>query len=114
MIGLGEAISSYQAALDDLPPRMTPEFRSKVMIVFVARDALAHVLADGRPITSEALSRITELDQRLKASAMQIDTSIGRATLASWREAIQPPAVAWWWSLDQHAAAAEAQPHPLW
>jgi len=50
----------------------------------------------------------------LKASAMQIDTSIGRATLASWREAIQPPAVAWWWSLDQHAAAAEAQPHPLW
>jgi tetratricopeptide (TPR) repeat protein len=109
-----EAIAAYQLALEGLPGQKTDDSHLKVMSALITRDDLACSLSDARHVISEELSRITELDQRLKESAPTIVAIVGASTLANWRETVQPPAGAWWWHLDERAAAAEPKPHPLW
>lgn len=113
MGSLHEAIFNYQTALDQLPAEKTEAFPSLVLHVLTARDRLAQALAGASP-TDADLNTISALDQHLQARAPQIDAAAGRSTLASWRESAQPPASAWWWRLDERAAAAEPKPSPLW
>lgn len=111
---LDEAIAAYQLALENLSPQSAADCRSTVASVLVARDNLAHVLSNFRATTSEALNCVTALDQRLQANATTIDATVGRSTLARWRETVQPPVSAWWWYLDERAILAESKPPLLW
>lgn len=108
---LDAAIANYQGALEALaePAEETPP---RVLGVLVSRDVLARLLANRSDLTSESLKRIAELDGRLEAKAPDLATRVGPATLASWRAVIQPRTDAWWWSLDETAAAAGS--NPLW
>lgn len=113
MDSLPAAITAYQSALDRLPVPEQEGAPSPVLGVLLARDHLAQAL--GRIIPSAAeLTAIAALDQRLQAGAADIDQATGRTVLAGWRAALQPPASAWWWRLDERAVAAEPQPSALW
>jgi tetratricopeptide (TPR) repeat protein len=114
MAGLDEAVSAYQAARNVLCDPKSDDTSARVMAALLSRDRLAQVLADSAQITPDLLDGISALDRSLKNSAPAIDGAVGRATLAGWREVVQPPASAWWWYLDQAAQAAEPRPHPLW
>lgn len=106
MNNLDDAISAYETALANLPLEKSGDSKTKVMDVFIARDNVAHALAENQAAaTSEVLGRIIELDQILKKAARRISSLVGRPTLPDWRESFQPPESAWWWSLDAHPAA---------
>ena len=113
MVSQSEAISTYQAALNNLPVEKAGDSPQKVMGVLVARDGVARAWSDQQPPSTETVIRLAELDERLKAAATTINAIIGQATLVKWRETMQPPASAWWWYLDERAAA-EPKPDPLW
>jgi tetratricopeptide (TPR) repeat protein len=111
--GIGEAIEVYQEAIESLSAPQAHDVHGRVLRVLVARDELAHCLSKTRSHAPEALKRITNLDQHLKERARTIDTRVGRSTLVSWRETVQPATGSWWWYLDERAAAAEPK-HPFW
>jgi tetratricopeptide (TPR) repeat protein len=111
MDSLGEAIESYQAALETLenpPQREEDDAESKVFSALIARDKVAHVLADPRDITPEELKRLAELDERLESRVSTINPRIKPTTLATWLKTVQPAENAWWWSLFK------SKPNPLW
>jgi tetratricopeptide (TPR) repeat protein len=108
---LGAMLTAYQTALDALA-QPADDHAALVMAALLARDRLAGVLAQSQPTTSD-LSTLTALDRRLQANAVQIDARVGASTLAAWRNAVQPPATAWWWRLDERAAEA-SRPSALW
>jgi hypothetical protein len=83
------------------------------MELLIARDDVARALTANQPVAASTMTRIADLDERLKDSAARIDALVGRKTLANWRQSIHPLKSPWWWSLDERAAAAE-QPGPLW
>lgn len=109
-----QAISDYQAALDDLPQRGDSDAPSRIMTLLVARDEVARELAQGDPVSAPTIIRISSLDEKLKSLASDIDALAGSSTLANWRQSIHPMESAWWWSLDERAAAAEPGHNPLW
>ena len=111
MVTLSEAISAYQTALENLPSQKAEDSPSKLMRVLLARDVVAQTLSNNQVRTPEALNRIVQLDQRLRASAKTVVGTIESATPTTWRESVQPPLSAWWWFLDELAAP---QPDPLW
>jgi tetratricopeptide (TPR) repeat protein len=113
VVSQSEALSTYQAALNNLPVEKADDSPQKVMSVLVARDGVARALSDQQPPSTETVIRLAELDERLKAAATTINVIIGQATLVKWRETMQPPASAWWWHLDERVAA-EDKPAPLW
>lgn len=113
MISIVKTIQAYQVALQNLPSQKAHDLPSKVMGVLLARDNLAHALSDFSSLGPETLSQIIHLGQELKAKAAEIEAVIGHSMLAAWRETVQPPASAWWWYLDEHAATAEPEPSPL-
>jgi tetratricopeptide (TPR) repeat protein len=110
---LPETLTAYQAALDQMATENADALSPHVMSVILSRDRLARVVLAATPAPSE-LSALAVLDQRLQQAATHIDRSVGRATLAAWREAMLPPAAAWWWRLDERAANEEPRPSPLW
>lgn len=106
-----EAVDSYRTALENLSHQEAPYSEASVISVLMARNSVANALANHEPLTADLLSCLTALDRELRTKASAIDAGVGRATLASWREALQPPACAWWWALDELAAAADAKPN---
>lgn len=104
-MAIGAAISLYEEALNNLllkrnrSARREADDELKVMNVLVARDEIEHALS-GQTITVDVLARIAHQDRRLKESVKAITNIVGRSTLSDWRETRQPPASAWWWSLD--------------
>jgi tetratricopeptide (TPR) repeat protein len=111
---LDQAISTYQDALNNLPQHGDDNASSRIMDLFIARDAVAAALEDGQPLSASAVTRITSLDEKLKDAAAKIDAVAGRKTLANWRQSVHPLKSPWWWSLDELAAASEPQSNPLW
>ena len=112
MSELAEALQGYQSALASLPENKTEDAPARVMSVLAARDNLARAMAAAPAPGSDALSQVSELDQRLKSNAPRIKSLVGASTLANWRETVQPQPSAWWWSLD--ALAQEPSPSPVW
>jgi len=110
---LGEAIAGYATALDALASGVT-DTQAGVLEMLLARDALARALASAPNPTPETLSRVAELDARLRGQAAAVAASVGSRTLAGWRSATQPPGTAWWWSLDTIADSAASASHPIW
>jgi len=105
MNNLDETISDYAKALEHTHSDKPECPKSKVMDVFIARDRVAHVLANTQLATSYSLGRITELDQELRKDATRINSMANGPTLANWRESLRPAESAWWWWLDVHPAA---------
>ena len=105
---VAEAIARYAAVLDAIG-EIGP------LDALIARDALARALAaKSASVTPGDVRHVAELDQRLRAQAVAIASSTERPKFATWRNAIQPPASAWWWSLDGIADSAVPVPHPIW
>src|SRR6266851_917815 len=82
------------------------------MTLLIARDEVAHALAETRCVSSSTMIGVNILDERLRRESAAIDASAGRATLANWRQSIHPLKSPWWWSLDERAA--DADHNPLW
>jgi tetratricopeptide (TPR) repeat protein len=112
VISLDAAIVAYRAALDDLRAGETAGATTRTMRVLLARDAVVQALAG--PATAEELAELAELDGQLQAAAPAIEHAVGRGTLARWRDAVGPQPAAWWWALDQIAAATEPRPSIGW
>jgi tetratricopeptide (TPR) repeat protein len=110
---LATALTAYETALNHIATQTDNAVTPFVMRVLLTRDQIAHALPT---VTLDAnqLTTLAALDQRLQQCALVIDQRAGRATLVAWREAVQPPANAWWWRLDERAATAEPRPSPLW
>lgn len=107
---LAEVIASYQTALDRLAAGQTDS--AQTLAILLARDAVAAAMSRGQP-TAAQLQAVAALDTRLQANTAVLDRACGRATLAAWRAARQPPAGTWWWQLDERAAEA-GKPSPIW
>ena len=113
MDSLARALAAYETALNQLAAQTADSLTAHVMSVLLTRDRIAHALPTAT-LDATQLTNLAALDARLQQSATSIDQSVGRATLVAWREAAQPALNAWWWRLDERAAAAEPKPHPLW
>jgi tetratricopeptide (TPR) repeat protein len=99
-------LSAYREAVEDLPRTPGDTAPARVMRTLLARDRLAEAMSiPGASLPGDALVRIIALDERLKASAGELDSAVGSEVLTGWRETLRPPRDAWWWSLDERAAA---------
>ena len=114
MPALDAALTAYRSELDELHVQMEADPVMPALRVLLARDELARVLAVERSLAFEALAALTKLDGRLRADALRIERAIGSKTLADWRQTVNPPAGAWWWSLDQIARDAAPRPSAVW
>lgn len=106
-------MASYEAALD-LPDGQAADYQARLVRLLTARDDLASALAAARPLSPEMVARLAALDEQLKQKAPAMAGAAGSAALASWRDAVQPPDSAWWWRLDERAAALAPKPSALW
>lgn len=113
MLSLKEAIAAYETALEYVADQSGDPLRVALMSVLVARDGVASALTHDRPMDAQGLARVMELDSRLKARAPALVAQVGPAALADWREAVQPPANAWWWYLDGRATSSPGS-HVFW
>jgi len=99
-----DAIATYAALLDSGPP----------LEVLAARETLARVLAEAATLAPEDLRQVAQLDTRLRANAAAIAASAGGSALVAWRNAVQAPPSAWWWSLDEIADSQAPAANPAW
>jgi tetratricopeptide (TPR) repeat protein len=106
------AIPAYQEALDGLRASSSADVAAATMQVLLARDAVAQA-ASGTS-TAEALAELARLDGQLQAAAPIIVEAVGDDTLARWRASTGPPPSAWWWALDEIAAATSPKPSIGW
>jgi tetratricopeptide (TPR) repeat protein len=111
------ALAYYRAGLNELesPGDDRGLYQRRIMRVLAARDSVAAVLsAHGTAGWAAEFLDLASLDERFQNGAEAIDRNVGRSELASWRASRQPPTGAWWWSLDECAAARQAsQVSPL-
>jgi len=114
MTRVEHAIEDYRTALAALPAKGDSDAASKGMALLLARDELSRSLIDDPAQTEATLITVCELDERLKQAACTLDQAVGRSSLADWRQSIHPLESAWWWRLDEQAAAAEPGQNPLW
>ncbi len=94
---LGRTLERYSAtltALEEARPRPSAE---QVLAVLKARDGVHAALTDTAQDPVGGLIAIVQLDSRLKRQAERITHT---AKLAEWRTSFNPPAQAWWWSLE--------------
>ena len=112
MISLEAAIAAYRAALADLRSGETDDAAARTLRVLLARDEVAAALAE--PASAAALAELAELDGQLQGAAPAIAHAVAGRTLAGWRDAVGPQPAAWWWALDQVAAAAAPRPSIGW
>ena len=111
--GMFAALTAYQAAMAELPQGKTDDAPRKVLQVVVAREQLAHKLAEAGPPNAEELDHIAALDCQLRAGAAGIVSVLAEDTFAHWRDTFQPQTQAWWWRLDEVAADADANAYPV-
>lgn len=106
MSGAEEAISTYKEVLEKFPAREDEDAQLKILSILIARDTVAHALANTTPVSSAALVQLTALDQQLKASANEVVRIVSPSKLATLRETMEVPESRWWWHPDK--------PNPLW
>ena len=112
MTGPDAAIIAYREALDALRASEYAGAAAGTLRVLLARDAVAQATAG--TTTSEALTELAALDGQLQAAAPIIAAAVGGDTLARWRASAGPPSYAWWWALDEIAAANAPKPWLGW
>ena len=112
MAGLDAAIMAYREALEALRASEPADAAAGAMGVILARDAVAQ--ATSGTTTPEALTELARLDGQLQAAAPAIVAAVDADTLARWRASAGSPPSAWWWALDNVAAAKEPRPWIGW
>ncbi len=106
------AILAYREALNALRASEPAGAAAETLRVLLARDAVAQ--ATSGATTPETLTEVAALDGQLQSAAPVIVDAVGGDTLARWRASAGPPSYAWWWSLDEIAAASEPKPWLGW
>ena len=96
-------INDYQVAIKNLEKADCDSTRSHILAVLNARDAVQVALKEEKSIPNNWLEKVIELDATLQKNAELITKIIGTQELANWRSSINPPAEAWWWSLEKIA-----------
>lgn len=108
--GSRELIEKVQEALRRPPadsPHASPP--AGLLDLLLTRDEIRRLSAEGPTASATLITRLAELDQRLKEWAKKRRVGADRAAMSRWRNSIQPVAGQWWWYLDD-----EAKPHALW
>ena len=108
---LSESIVKYENVLNDLETALERHAKDKgrcreseVFRALIARDDVAAAMTSNQPVKDATLSRIIKLDRKLKRNATTVYRALGRFTFEDWRDTVNPPDHAWWWSLDEYAA----------
>jgi hypothetical protein len=106
---LNSDISAYAQAVNGLGSASDAEFPDATLRALSARDKVAHTLSQGAPsIALSDMTQLTDADRQLASSAAKIKATVKAETLTSWRNSINPNSSAWWWKLDEMAAANKA------
>ena len=114
MAALSEQISRYAQSVADLRAASASDFSSAALNTLTARDDVAVQLDDkADSINGADLELLTRADQRLVELAPKHELILGRETLAKWRHSRAPDNKAWWWSLDELAAARTSWPNRI-
>jgi len=108
---LDMALSDYASALTALQAAPSP---SAVLAALLARDRLAALFAPAPAGEPAEMLRLAELDDQLKKLAPAAADAVMPSAFVAWRESRQPLAYAWWWRLDERAAAAPPHFTALW
>ena len=100
----------YEAAIAQLTQAIAETKPDEVLLpaileALAARDALHTQLPAASAVTGAALSLIAHLDQHLKDQAATIERCLNTI---DWQTSFNPPATAWWWSLQPEL------PTPWW
>ncbi len=77
---------------------MTPEL---ALETFIARDAVATVLASDLSVPASCRRDVVEVDRSLRRIQYVIVDAIGVSRLTAWRESLAPDSQRWWWRLDE-------------
>jgi tetratricopeptide (TPR) repeat protein len=105
-----EQITRYQLAIDRLENPTEPDLPGAALLALLSRDTIDRSLKSENDVASPAaIAQLAENDRRLRALAPTIDESIGSDTISAWRKTMGADEGAWWWSLDELAAAKQRQ-----
>jgi tetratricopeptide (TPR) repeat protein len=96
------AITAFELSLTNLPAKETNDYEKRFLEALNARVAVARIISGMYPVKYDALTRLLEADRRLKAEVKRIEEVVGLDNMTSWREALQSPAIGWWWSLEKY------------
>ena len=108
---LTAALAGYEAALAGARVGLSAStLRSAVL----ARDDLATRLLYAPAPSGPDLTRLAGLDEQLKKLAPAAADMVAPSVWVAWRESRQAPATAWWWRLDERAAASPPRFAALW
>jgi tetratricopeptide (TPR) repeat protein len=96
------ATGRYQTALSCLDKKPRVKISSQqVLEILAARDELQQTLKNEQLISPDLLSKIYDLDVKLKRNTNRINRAI---ILADYRESLPTPPQDWWWQLDSRNA----------
>ncbi|RCJ19771.1 hypothetical protein A6S26_03260 [Nostoc sp. ATCC 43529] len=96
---MSHVFNDYLQALLAIEEAKSDVSQKQVLAVLLARDAVhAELMLKATRIPPDEVSKLMELDRRLKAQANKI---VKAGQLKDWRSSIHPPAEAWWWFLEQ-------------
>ena len=112
MAGLDAAIIAYREALEALRASAPADAAAGTIAVILARDTVAQ--ATSGTTTPEVLTELARLDGQLQAAAPVIVAAVGADMLMRLRASAGSPPSAWWWALDEIAAANEPKPWIGW
>lgn len=100
------AVEAYERALNRLAKKIG---ESEILEALAARETLASALQTHHHLRN--LGNVLALDDRLRAHVTAITDTISADRLRDWRETVGAVPAAWWWRLDEVAAAQDS---PLW
>jgi tetratricopeptide (TPR) repeat protein len=115
-LDLTEAVSTYQTALQELPPQKADSTAEQIMHAMVARENLARMLAKTSIVSPTLLKQIADLDLQFRSNntRSRITELVKPSMLKAWRQTVQAPISAWWWALEDPATDIVEPPNPLW
>ncbi len=91
------ALVRYRGALECLDHSQTSLSTEQALEILSARDALQNELKKTEQVSVNILSKLMELDLRLKQKAGKI---LKVLNLAEYRQSLSVPSQDWWWHLD--------------
>lgn len=95
---LFSATEHYAQALETFQDVPDTPSRLQALEVLKARDRVQVLLSDKAPDSSEALSRVLELDELMLKQSIRMQSVLD---FAAARAKLVPPETAWWWQLDK-------------
>ncbi|WP_414542404.1 tetratricopeptide repeat protein [Nostoc sp. CCY0012] len=95
---ISHVLNEYLQALLGIEEAKSDVSEQQVLAVLLTRDAVhAELMSKANPIPPDEVTKLMELDRRLKVQAHKI-VKVGQ--LQDWCSSIHPPKEAWWWFLE--------------